>query len=63
MELDNSKLQQELNEIKEKQRNYSGKSMEELLDLYEEEAKILERIVEDDKKKIKEKIDNLKKAQ
>lgn len=61
MELDNSKLQQELLEIKERQKKYSGKSLEELVELYQEEANILAEIVEKDKKRLKEKIAKLKK--
>jgi len=56
MELDNSKLQQELLEIKEQQKNYSGKSLEELVELYNKEAYILKDMLEEDKKRLKEKL-------
>lgn len=56
MELGNSKLQQELLEIKEQQKNYSGKSLEELVELYNKEAYILKDMLEEDKQRLREKL-------
>lgn len=60
MELDNSKLQQDLLEIKEKQNNYSGESLEELVELYRKEAYILKDMLEEKKKILKVKLENFK---